>query len=85
MYVYELIFANNLAGVGQAGAILLTCILLIVTNTITVAQIIYFGEKSTEINLAFAFFLISALPIVILYLFTQKYIIAGITSGAVKG
>ena len=37
MYVYELIFANNLAGVGQAGAILLTCILLIVTNTITVA------------------------------------------------
>lgn len=35
MYVYELIFANNLAGVGQAGAILLTGILLIVTNTIT--------------------------------------------------
>lgn len=55
------------------------------SRTLPLAQIIYFGEKSTEINLAFAFFLISALPIVILYLFTQKYIIAGITSGAVKG
>ena len=36
MYVYELIFANNLAGVGQAGAIILTVILLIITNTITI-------------------------------------------------
>lgn len=35
MYVYELIFANNLAGVGQAGAIILTAILLIVTSVVT--------------------------------------------------
>lgn len=55
------------------------------SRTLPLAQIIYFGEKSTELNLAFAFFLIAALPIIILYLFTQKYIIAGITSGAVKG
>ena len=55
------------------------------SRTLPLAQIIYFGEKSTELNLAFAFFLIAALPIIILYLFTQKYIIAGITAGAVKG
>jgi raffinose/stachyose/melibiose transport system permease protein len=29
--------------------------------------------------------ILTALPIVILYLYSQKYIIAGMTAGAVKG
>lgn len=49
------------------------------------AQIIYFGENMTELNLAFAFFMLSMLPILILYLCTQRFIVAGIMSGAVKG
>lgn len=38
-----------------------------------------------QYNLAFASFFISILPIVGLYLFVQRYIIAGLTSGALKG
>ena len=56
-----------------------------VSRTLPLAQIIYFGENTTELNLAFAFFMMSAIPIIILYLITQKYIISGIMSGAVKG
>lgn len=40
---------------------------------------------SFDYNLAFAAFLLSMLPIMIVYVFAQKYIIQGLTSGAVKG
>ena len=53
--------------------------------TLTLAQIRYFNGKTTELNPAFAFFIMSMIPILILYLVCQKYIIAGITAGAVKG
>lgn len=51
-------------------------------------QLFQFNFKSQymfDYNLAFASFLLSAIPIVFAYLFLQKYIISGITSGAVKG
>lgn len=38
-----------------------------------------------DYNLAFASFLLSMLPIMIIYVFAQRHIIAGLTSGAVKG
>ncbi|NLO85128.1 MAG: carbohydrate ABC transporter permease [Clostridiales bacterium] len=38
-----------------------------------------------DYNLAFASFLLSMLPIMIVYIFSQKYIIQGLTNGAVKG
>lgn len=53
--------------------------------TLTLAQIRYFNGKTTELNPAFAFFIMSMIPILILYLVCQKYIIAGITASAVKG
>ena len=53
--------------------------------TLTLAQIRYFNGKTTELNPAFAFFIMSMIPILILYLACQKYIISGITAGAVKG
>lgn len=55
------------------------------TRTLPLAQFYYFGENNIEINLAFAFFILSMLPIVLVYLFCQKYIVSGIVSGAVKG
>ena len=42
------------------------------SRTLPLAQIIYFGENMTELNLAFAFFMLSMLPILILYLCTQR-------------
>ncbi len=55
------------------------------SRTLPLAQIMYFGENMTELNLAFAFFMLAMIPILILYLSTQKYIVSGIMSGAVKG
>ena len=55
------------------------------SRTLPLAQIIYFGENMTELNLAFAFFTLAMIPILILYLSTQRYIVSGIMSGAVKG
>lgn len=55
------------------------------SRTLPLAQIVYFGENMTELNLAFAFFMLAMFPILILYLFTQRFIVSGIMSGAVKG
>ncbi|MEQ8600524.1 MAG: carbohydrate ABC transporter permease [Devosia sp.] len=43
------------------------------------------GEYTTEWTLILAFVTLTIVPAVILYIFAQKYIIAGLTGGAVKG
>ena len=55
------------------------------SKTLTLAQIQYFNGKTTELNEAFAFFILAMIPILVLYLSCQRYIISGITAGAVKG
>ncbi len=55
------------------------------SRTLPLAQIIYFGENMSELNLAFAFFMLAMLPVLVLYLCTQRFIVSGIMSGAVKG
>lgn len=45
----------------------------------------YRGEFGSEWTLILAFVTLTIIPAVILYLFAQKYIIAGLTGGAVKG
>lgn len=54
-------------------------------RTLPLAQFVYRSESGVDVNLAFAFFTLSMLPVLILYLFSQKYIVSGIMSGAVKG
>lgn len=51
-------------------------------------QLFQFNFKTTytfDYNLAFASFLLSMLPVMVIYVFSQKYIIQGLTNGAVKG
>ena len=45
----------------------------------------FFGQYASKWNYVFADLVLTALPIVVLYLVCQKYIIEGSTSGAVKG
>jgi raffinose/stachyose/melibiose transport system permease protein len=45
----------------------------------------FFAENTAEQTLIAAAIAITASPLVILYIFTQRYIIAGMTSGALKG
>ena len=52
--------------------------------TIPIATQVFYGTYSTDIGLVMAALLLAMLPILILYLFLQKYIVEGVTSGAVK-
>ncbi len=54
-------------------------------RTVPLTQYFFFGENNIELGLAFALFMISMIPVLVLYLSLQKYIIEGITSGSVKG
>ena len=45
----------------------------------------FYGLYSRDWNFVFADLVMTALPMVLLYLFAQKYIVEGLTAGAVKG
>ena len=53
--------------------------------TLPIATPIFYGTYSHDIGLIMAALLLAMLPILILYLFLQRYIVEGVTSGAVKG
>jgi len=53
--------------------------------TIPIATQQFYGTYSTDIGLVMAALVLAMMPILIMYLFLQKYIVAGVTSGAVKG
>jgi raffinose/stachyose/melibiose transport system permease protein len=45
----------------------------------------FYGKYSRDWNLIFADLVLTSLPVFVLYLFCQKYIVSGLTAGAVKG
>lgn len=53
-------------------------------QTLQLSQYIFQSQFSTNYNLAFASYVMVLLPVLIVYLFCQKGITAGITNGAVK-
>ncbi|HEX2937867.1 MAG TPA: carbohydrate ABC transporter permease [Ruminiclostridium sp.] len=53
-------------------------------QTLQLSQYVFQGQFSTNYNLAFASYLMVLLPILIVYVFCQKWITAGITNGSVK-
>ncbi len=53
--------------------------------TLSLTVYFFFSQHSSDWNLVFMDLLIISFPIVVLYIFFQKYIVAGLTSGAVKG
>ncbi|RNA66637.1 carbohydrate ABC transporter permease [Alteribacter keqinensis] len=52
--------------------------------TLPLVQYIFQSEFSTNYNLAFASYLLALLPMVLVYIIAQKWIISGVTRGAVK-
>ncbi|KFJ05595.1 carbohydrate ABC transporter permease [Bifidobacterium tsurumiense] len=53
--------------------------------TIPIATQAFYGTYSTDIGLIMAALLLAMLPILILYVFLQRFVVEGVTSGAVKG
>lgn len=54
-------------------------------HTIPLSQMYFYGQYNQQWHLIMAGFVVSTIPVVIFFLFMQKYIINGIASGAVKG
>jgi raffinose/stachyose/melibiose transport system permease protein len=46
---------------------------------------VFQGEFATQWNLVLAFITLTIIPAIIMFLLAQKYIVAGLTAGAVKG
>ena len=53
--------------------------------TLMVAVYQFFGQYVSEYGYAFAGIIMASLPIIIMFLFLQKYFIKGLVAGAVKG
>lgn len=53
-------------------------------KTLPLMQFFFFGEYSSNVNMAFAASLIALIPPTVIYFCAQKYIVAGMTAGAVK-
>ena len=53
-------------------------------RTLPMTVYYFYGENASQWNLVFADMMMVSIPIVILYLFCQKYIVSGMTAGAVK-
>lgn len=52
--------------------------------TLPLVQYIFQGQFNTDFNLAFASYLMAMLPMILIYVFAQKWIINGVTQGSVK-
>ena len=68
--------------------IVIVAAVLILLNTyplVVSEKLAYQSKQASMLNQAFAFFVLAMLPILVLYLCLQKYIVSGITAGAVKG
>lgn len=64
---------------------LLPLIILPKGSTLQLAQFGFFGMYRQQYSLAMASLVLSATPVIIFYLVMQKFIIKGISAGAVKG
>jgi raffinose/stachyose/melibiose transport system permease protein len=54
-------------------------------QTIPLAASVYFGQYTNEWHLGMAALTLAIVPVMLFFLFMQRYIIQGITAGAVKG
>lgn len=54
-------------------------------RTIPLQQYFFFGQYSSDLNLAFAYAVMGMIPVIAFFLLMQKFIIKGIAAGAVKG
>ncbi len=54
-------------------------------RTLPIALATFQGQYTTQWGIVFAGSLIAVLPVIVLFVFLQRYFIAGITAGAVKG
>jgi len=52
---------------------------------VTLGIVSFFGDNGTQWNSVMAVALVAIVPMLLLFLFTERYLISGLTAGAVKG
>ncbi|MBB6670649.1 carbohydrate ABC transporter permease [Cohnella nanjingensis] len=52
--------------------------------TLGLTVFFFAGEKSSQWNLIFADLIVVSIPVIIVYIFAQRFIVSGLTAGAVK-
>ena len=74
-------------GIGAWNDFLLSLTVLNDSYTPTLMVVVqrFFGDRTNEYGLAFTGILLASIPMMILFIFLQKYFIKGIAAGAVKG
>ncbi|WP_274652084.1 carbohydrate ABC transporter permease [Paenibacillus humicola] len=53
--------------------------------TITLSQYAFYGEYGTKWNIAFAGYMMAIIPLALIYAGLQKFVVKGISAGALKG
>jgi raffinose/stachyose/melibiose transport system permease protein len=54
-------------------------------QTLPVVNALFQSQFSNNYNVSFASYLMAMAPAIIVYLFTQRWVMEGVTQGAVKG
>ena len=70
---------------GSASAATMTLIQKQTLRPITAGIFNFLGQYGTKWSYLTAFAIVTIIPVALIFLFMQKYIISGLTSGAVKG
>lgn len=73
-----------LDGIGAWNDFVQPMLLLRSFKTITYGTYLALSTEVTDYGYVFAFVIVASVPLVVLYLFLQKYFIAGLTGGALK-
>ena len=81
------LFTGFMRGISRDLDYLVSLSILSVTDfpTLMVGMNGFFSEKGNELGYAFAGILLASIPMIVLFLFLQKYFIKGIAAGSVKG
>ena len=53
-------------------------------RTIPLAQYVFQGQYNTDYTTAFASYLMAMAPLLIVYIFSQRWVISGVTRGSIK-
>jgi raffinose/stachyose/melibiose transport system permease protein len=53
-------------------------------QTLRVVQAIFQTQLSSDCNISFASYLMAMLPTLVVYLFAQRWVMSGVTQGAIK-
>lgn len=53
-------------------------------RTLTLAQYVFQGQFNTDYTVAFASYLMAMAPLPIVYIFSQRWVISGVTRGSIK-